>query len=141
MKCRECDVGEMVVSREDHSYTEKGMDITIENMEMRRCSNCDYSEEVFEKMEGLYQAIIKSFLARPNEPVRMVLENGTWRTKTISDVPDIIATDEYIDRRIFKMLGVHTDEAFEMLENGLLDGKFAEVEVSMLKFLWDSKKR
>lgn len=42
---------------------------------------------------------------------------------------------ELAERETRALLGVSSEEAFEMLERGDLDGTAAEAEVSMLKFL------
>ena len=64
MKCITCDVGDLIVSRENYRYTECGVDITVEDMEIRRCPNCGDHQEVFENIEGLYKAIAKAIAER-----------------------------------------------------------------------------
>lgn len=67
MKCVACGKGPVEVRRENHRYTECGLDmITLVNLEVRHCKECGETEYVTPDVEGLH-ALIANIVASKAE--------------------------------------------------------------------------
>lgn len=73
MRCPRCQA-DMVSSIEDLAYVAGGRpDVILRNIEMRRCSSCDESVTVLQRIKELHQKL------ESVSCVALVFEDGTWR--------------------------------------------------------------
>lgn len=58
MKCRECRKADLVVTRENHRYTESGLPhVTLEGVSVRACPACGFRTVVIPRIEELHQVL------------------------------------------------------------------------------------
>jgi putative zinc finger/helix-turn-helix YgiT family protein len=82
MTCLECGTT-LVVSSERHAYVECGVpNVTLENIEVRRCPNCNTAEVVIPRQEQLH-ALLAERIARKDsrlaaEEVRFLRKHLGW---------------------------------------------------------------
>jgi putative zinc finger/helix-turn-helix YgiT family protein len=65
MKCRNCERGELVESRENYHYRECGLDnVTIVDITVRKCPDCGSLMPLIPNIEGLHDRLARAIIAK-----------------------------------------------------------------------------
>lgn len=82
MKCVQCG-GTMVASRENVNYRASGLpNVTLLNLEVRRCPECGDRQTVIPDIEGLHRLLAKAIVGKPSrltpDEIRFLRKSLGW---------------------------------------------------------------
>lgn len=123
MKCLECGAA-MKVSTETYKYKESGLpNVTLQDIEVRRCPSCGEHEPVIPNIAGLHAAIAKLLILEPSlllpAEIRFLRKHLGWSSvdfaKMMSVAPETVSRWENGHDRI----GPISDKLLRLLVNNL----------------------